>query len=65
MTGKSLQPTSIDLDRLHQAATIAAEIVSKFGDDYWPIFERIELELQSRQDRQSRLSRFVSASDVE
>lgn len=47
--------------RLERAATLAAQIVSLFGDDYWPIFDRLDKELAGRASRQARLEKFVSS----
>ena len=53
-----LHKPQIDVDRLRKAAKVAAEIVSRFGDDYWPVFERIDRELEARLDRKARLAKF-------
>lgn len=49
----------ITTERLHRAAVIAAELVKRFGDDYWPVFERIDRELEQRQARKAKLSKFI------
>lgn len=55
--------TPMSLEKLHKAAVVAAELVARFGDDYWPVFERIDHELEARRDRKSRLSKFVDVCD--
>lgn len=44
---------------LEQAAMIAAEIVRQLGETYWPIFARLERELEARESRAKRLARFL------
>ncbi|KCZ61460.1 hypothetical protein [Hyphomonas atlantica] len=34
---------------------IAARVIDKFGYKYWPIFERLEAELECRSSREERL----------
>ena len=34
-----------------------AHLVEKYGEKYWPIFERLEAELKSRRSRSKRLNR--------
>jgi len=43
---------------LHDGLKNAVMIVEKFGDKYWPIFERLEDELTVMERREKRLSRF-------
>lgn len=33
-----------------------AQLVSSYGDKYWPIFERLEKELEKRRSRSRRLT---------
>lgn len=33
---------------LKQAMTIAAKIINLYGDKYWPLFDRLESELEKR-----------------
>lgn len=53
------KPTELTDKRLEQAAAIAARIVRAYGDDYWPVFERIEQELEARLSRSKRLARYA------
>lgn len=40
---------------IEEALDIAARVIDKFGYKYWPIFERLEAELESRTSREERL----------
>lgn len=42
-------------DRLENAIRIAARVVDLYGEKYWPVFERLEAELEARQSRKARL----------
>ncbi len=33
-----------------------AKLIKEFGDDYWPVFDRLERELQTRRSRSARLA---------
>ena len=46
-----------DEDLAH-AAMIAAEIVRQLGETYWPIFSRLEQELDAKDSHAKRLARF-------
>jgi hypothetical protein len=50
--GRSKPVTNSDIE---DALDIAARVIDKFGYKYWPIFERLEAELESRTDREERL----------
>lgn len=47
-----------DLPRLENATRYAAKIVMDLGDDYWPLFERLERELKELKGRKARLQEF-------
>ena len=36
-----------------------ARLIDAYGDAYWPIFERLELELEKVQSRTSRISKYL------
>ena len=46
----------IPTHEIEHAAAIAAMVVKEFGEVYWPIFERLEREIEQRQSRQNRLN---------
>tara|TARA_Y100000815_G_scaffold155855_1_gene141575 strand:- start:334 stop:570 length:237 start_codon:yes stop_codon:yes gene_type:complete len=50
--GRSKPVTTSDIE---EALDIAARVVDQFGYKYWPIFERLEAELESRASREKRL----------
>lgn len=33
-----------------------ARLIDRYGDAYWPVFERLERELNARKERRQRLS---------
>ena len=41
---------------LEAALHSVAKLVASYGDKYWPIFERLESELDDRRSRSKRLS---------
>ena len=36
----------------------AVALVDKYGEAYWPVFERLEAEINERESRAERLGRF-------
>ena len=44
--------TCADLER---ALDIVAEVIELYGDTYWPIYDRIEAELDLRKSRKAKL----------
>ena len=49
---------SIETTKLEKAVSVAAGLVEDLGDEYWPIFERLDSELSKRQSRFKRLRKF-------
>lgn len=45
---------------LEKALALCARIIDQCGDKYWPIYERIETELEKRRARQDKLKRHLS-----
>ena len=41
-----------------------AQLVSKYGDKYWPIFERLEQELDKRRSKTTRLGQILEKGNV-
>lgn len=41
---------------IETSLSILARLIDRYGDAYWPIFERLERELTTRQERRTRLS---------
>lgn len=37
-----------------------ARLIDRYGDAYWPIFERLERELSIRKERRARLSKHLN-----
>ena len=46
-------------EEIEKALQTAARVVSIYGDAYWPIFERLEKELEARRDRRERINRHM------
>lgn len=44
---------------LHDAIVLAARIIARYGEQYLPIFERLENEMNDVQDDSLRLSRAI------
>lgn len=42
---------------IEAALNSVAQLVSTYGDKYWPIFERLEEELKNRRSKSVRLAR--------
>ena len=49
---------TIENTKLEKAVSVAASLVEDLGDEYWPVFERLDSELSKRQSRFKRLRKF-------
>jgi hypothetical protein len=49
---------STETSKLERAVSVAAGLVEDLGDEYWPVFERLDSELSKRQSRFKRLRKF-------
>lgn len=49
-------------EELETALASLSRIIERYGDIYWPIFERLESELQARHARSARLARYRKGS---
>ena len=49
---------STETSKLEKAVSVAASLVEDLGDEYWPVFERLDSELSKRQSRFKRLRKF-------
>lgn len=38
---------------------IVADLIEKYGDDFWPIFDRVEKELDTHRSRSGRLKKHL------
>lgn len=45
--------------QLEDALKIAARVIDLYGDAYWPIFDRLEHELDLRRNRSARLNSYL------
>lgn len=50
--------SEVPVEALRDATQMAATLVRKFGDTYWPFFERLDRELELRERRERRLAKF-------
>ena len=48
--------------RLKRGLADAVELIEKYGDQYWPIFDRLEQELKLRDTKLQRLKKFKRRS---
>jgi len=46
--------------QLEDALKIAARVIDLYGDTYWPIFDRLEHELNLRRNRSARLNSYLA-----
>ncbi len=47
---------------IEKALHSVAQLVENYGDKYWPIFERLEQELDNRHSKTKRLTRALEKS---
>ena len=48
--------------QLRRGLSNAVEVIERYGDQYWPIFDRLEQELKLRDSKLDRLKRFKRRS---
>ena len=48
----------VNIENIKKATSAAAYIVTEHGEKYWPIFERLERELNEKNSRLERLRSF-------
>jgi len=46
------------ITEIEKCLNTVARLVESYGDEYWPTFERLEKELQSRKGRLERLKTY-------
>ena len=44
---------------IEDAIRTVASLINRFGDAYWPILERLEIELEHRRARQAKLRNYL------
>jgi len=47
---------------LRRGLSDAVEVIERYGDHYWPLFERLEKELKNRNEKLARLKKFKRES---
>ena len=61
---RDTQQTVSDQD-IEAALRSVAQLVNAYGDKYWPIFERLEGELDNRRSKSKRLAKVIQRAVVE
>lgn len=51
----TLGPAEITVKDIEDGLSVLAWLIDRYGDAAWPLFERLERELESRQQRRSRI----------
>ena len=52
----------LSVSDLTHARRIAASLVETLGDDFWPAFDCLDREIESRRGRESRLQNALTAN---
>ena len=55
-------PRHLSFSDLTHARRIAASLVETLGDDFWPAFDCLDREIESRRGRESRLQNALTAN---
>ena len=50
--------TTVPLHALYRGMETAISLLDKYGDAYWPVFERLETQINERESRAERLKKF-------
>jgi len=53
---KKVQNLPVSDLEIEKALAIAAKVIRLYGYEYWPLFEKLESELEIRQDQKRRVS---------
>ena len=59
---KATDTAPLTFSDLTHARRIAASLVETLGDDYWPAFDCLDHEIESRRGRESRLQNALTAN---
>ena len=59
---KPTNTSPLTFSDLTYARRIAAKLVETLGDEYWPAFDCLDREFESRRGRESRLQNALSAN---
>ena len=59
---KTVPTHPLSFSELTHARRIAASLVETFGDDFWPAFDCLDREIESRRGRESRLQNALTAN---
>jgi hypothetical protein len=49
---------------LETALQVVASVIQRFGNAYWPVFDRLEKELEFRRSRNSRLTSYLARDEA-
>jgi hypothetical protein len=50
---------------IENAIRSVARLIHRYGDSYWPVFERLEAELKARNSRKERLSAYLPTTETD
>ena len=59
---KPTNTSPLTFSDLTHARRIAASLVETLGDDFWPAFDCLDREIESRRGRESRLQNALTAN---
>jgi hypothetical protein len=48
---------------IEKAIRSVARLIHRYGDAYWPVFERLEAELKERNSRKDRLNAYLPTNE--
>ncbi|KCZ99418.1 hypothetical protein HPO_05762 [Hyphomonas polymorpha PS728] len=49
---------------IEKAIRSVARLIHRYGDAYWPLFERLEAELKERNSRKDRLNAYLPTHET-
>jgi len=56
---------AIRTEEIEKSLVFVAGLIKRQGNVYWPLFDRLEKELEQRKSRQDRLSHVLKIKDFE
>ena len=56
---------AIKTEEIEKSLVFVAGLIERQGNVYWPLFDRLEMELEQRKSRQDRLSNVLKIKDFE
>ena len=56
---------TISEEEIEDGLNVVAQLIDRYGDVYWPVFERLEKELEERRLRATRVKARLKCGKVE